>query len=273
MYGLVCTSLSRAESVWAQTTLVLGQVYAQDAPTSLSTPREPPLVIETTFRLPSNIRTKLLVSFPPKSYIPLCFAWNIYPTPSLFRSGVLLLRIQVWSAVPLGIRRLQNCFVVGSYVRRCVVSRISIGLKICCIGNGGTAGEFVRVSQIIPQVIIHLHWLTEKIGKPLIICGLKFVKDIVVRFGIPHSVITNNVATCLKGKSKSTAITMGSAFTSHLWLIHSPTTKLSGPMEYFYLGLIRLKRIYNFLCSMLVYAPFALCFVYTSWRFYAFFQN
>jgi hypothetical protein len=25
--------------------------------------------------------------------------------------------------------------------------------------------------------------------------------------------------------------------------------------------LIRLKRIYNFLCSMLVYAPFALCFV------------
>jgi hypothetical protein len=34
--------------------------------------------------------------------------------------------------------------------------------------------------------------------------------------------------------------------------------------------LIRLKRIYNFWCSMLVYAPFALCFVYTSWRFYAF---
>jgi hypothetical protein len=25
--------------------------------------------------------------------------------------------------------------------------------------------------------------------------------------------------------------------------------------------LIRLKRIYNFWCSMLVYAPFALCFV------------
>jgi hypothetical protein len=34
--------------------------------------------------------------------------------------------------------------------------------------------------------------------------------------------------------------------------------------------LIRLKRIYNFWCSMLVYIPFALCFVYTSWRFYAF---
>jgi hypothetical protein len=26
-------------------------------------------------------------------------------------------------------------------------------------------------------------------------------------------------------------------------------------------GLIRFKRIYNFLCSMLVYTPFALCFV------------
>jgi hypothetical protein len=41
-------------------------------------------------------------------------------------------------------------------------------LKICCIGNGGTAGEFVCVSQIIYQVIIHLHRLTEKIGQPLI---------------------------------------------------------------------------------------------------------
>jgi hypothetical protein len=26
-------------------------------------------------------------------------------------------------------------------------------------------------------------------------------------------------------------------------------------------SVIRLKRIYNFLCSMLIYAPFALCFV------------
>jgi hypothetical protein len=36
---------------------------------------------------------------------------------------------------------------------------------------------------------------------------------------------------------------------------------------------IRLKRIYNFLCSMLVYTPFALCFVYTSWCFYAFYAT
>jgi hypothetical protein len=69
----------------------------------------------------------------------------------------------------LGIRRLKNRFVVGGYVRRCVVSRISIGLKICCIGNGGTAGEFMCVLQIIHLVIIHLHRLTEKIGQPLII--------------------------------------------------------------------------------------------------------
>jgi hypothetical protein len=64
--------------------------------------------------------------------------------------------------------------MVGGYVRRCVVSRISIGLKICCIGNRGTAGEFVCVSQIILQVIIHLHRLTEKIGQPLIILVLDF---------------------------------------------------------------------------------------------------
>jgi hypothetical protein len=37
--------------------------------------------------------------------------------------------------------------------------------------------------------------------------------------------------------------------------------------------LICLKRIYNVLCSMLVYIPFALCFVYTLWRFYAFFRT
>jgi hypothetical protein len=59
--------------------------------------------------------------------------------------------------------------MIGGYVRRCVVSRISIGLKICCIGNGGTTGEFVCVSQVIYQIIIHLHRLTEKIGQPLII--------------------------------------------------------------------------------------------------------
>jgi hypothetical protein len=35
-------------------------------------------------------------------------------------------------------------------------------------------------------------------------------------------------------------------------------------------ALIRLKRIYNFWCFMLIYTPFALCFIYTSWRFYAF---
>jgi hypothetical protein len=54
-------------------------------------------------------------------------------------------------------------------VRKCVVSRTSIGLKIYCIGNGGTGGEFVCVSQITHQVIIHLHRFTEKIGQPLII--------------------------------------------------------------------------------------------------------
>jgi hypothetical protein len=36
------------------------------------------------------------------------------------------------------------------------------------------------------------------------------------------------------------------------------------------LSVIRCKHIYNFLCSMLVFTTIVLCFVYTSWRFYAF---
>jgi hypothetical protein len=42
------------------------------------------------------------------------------------------------------------------------------------------------------------------------------------------------------------------------------------PVVYFQRRLIRLKRIYNFLCSMLVYTPFALCFVTLRDVFYAF---
>jgi hypothetical protein len=41
MYGLVCARLSQTESVWAQTRLVLGQVFVQDAPTPLYTPGRP----------------------------------------------------------------------------------------------------------------------------------------------------------------------------------------------------------------------------------------
>jgi hypothetical protein len=37
--------------------------------------------------------------------------------------------------------------------------------------------------------------------------------------------------------------------------------------------MIRLKCIYNFLCSMLVYTPFALCFVTLRGGFYAFSRN
>jgi hypothetical protein len=38
-------------------------------------------------------------------------------------------------------------------------------------------------------------------------------------------------------------------------------------------GLIHLKRIYNFWCSMLVYTPFALCFVTLRGVFYAFYRT
>ena len=56
-------------------------------------------------------------------------------------------------------------------MHRCEASRISIGLKSCCIGNRGAAGEFVGISQVIfINHPIH-HRLTEKIGPPPITGG------------------------------------------------------------------------------------------------------
>jgi hypothetical protein len=52
-------------------------------------------------------------------------------------------------------------------VRKCVVSQISIGLKICCIGNGGIAGEFVRVSQIILKLSSIYIGSLRRSGNPL----------------------------------------------------------------------------------------------------------
>jgi hypothetical protein len=45
------------------------------------------------------------------------------------------------------------------------------------------------------------------------------------------------------------------------------THKITHPFGYI---LIPLKRIYKFLCSMLIYTLFALFFIYASWRSYAF---
>jgi hypothetical protein len=59
--------------------------------------------------------------------------------------------------------------------------------------------------------------------------ALKFVKDIVVRFGIPHSIITDNGTNLSRGKLKNTTITTGSALTLHLWRIHSLMARLRGP--------------------------------------------
>jgi hypothetical protein len=75
-------------------------------------------------------------------------------------------------------------------------------LKICCIGNGGTAGEFVCVSQITYQVIIHLHRLTEKIGQPLII----LVSDSSVYSVSIHKFIPVNSFLFLSYTEKATKI-------------------------------------------------------------------
>jgi hypothetical protein len=62
--------------------------------------------------------------------------------------------------------------------------------------------------------------------------ALKFIKDIVVRFGIPDSIITDNGSNpCLKEKLRSTAITTESTLTLHPWHIHSLMAKLKGPTD------------------------------------------
>jgi hypothetical protein len=61
--------------------------------------------------------------------------------------------------------------------------------------------------------------------------ALKFDKDIVVRFGIPHNIITAMALTCLREKLTNTAITMESTLTLHLWHIHNPMARLKGPMD------------------------------------------
>jgi hypothetical protein len=51
------------------------------------------------------------------------------------------------------------------------------------------------------------------------------------------------------------------------WLVER---KVEGQGAPHHATVIRLKRIYNFECYMLVYAPFALCFVTLRGVFYAF---
>jgi hypothetical protein len=53
-------------------------------------------------------------------------------------------------------------------LRKCVVLRISIGLKICCIGIRGTAEESSSASHKLSSSNHHHPRLTEKIGQPLI---------------------------------------------------------------------------------------------------------
>lgn len=77
----------------------------------------------------------------------------------------LLLKIQVLSIVPLGIGRLQNRFVVGGYVRKRVVLRISNRVENCCIGSKGPTRDSPASRELSS---IH-NELNKKIGPPLII--------------------------------------------------------------------------------------------------------
>jgi hypothetical protein len=80
--------------------------------------------------------------------------------------------------------------------------------------------------------------------------AINFIKSIVFRFGVPHNIITDNETNFTFKEFKSYCESMGIKL-KFASIVHPKTNG----------QVIRLKRIYNFLCSMLVYTPFALCFV------------
>ena len=55
-------------------------------------------------------------------------------------------------------------------LQRCEASRISIGLKSCCIGNKGAAGEFVGFLQVIFHHHPSTHSSLRRSGNPLSSC-------------------------------------------------------------------------------------------------------
>jgi hypothetical protein len=61
--------------------------------------------------------------------------------------------------------------------------------------------------------------------------ALKFVKDIVVRFGIPYSIITNNGTNLSQGEVEEYYHHNGIRLDWHLWHIHSLMAKLNRPTD------------------------------------------
>jgi hypothetical protein len=82
---------------------------------------------------------------------------------------LLLLKVGVLSIVPLGISRLQYRFVVGGYVRKRVMLRISKGLRAVSLAAGISQRVYSN-TRVISIIIITIYIaLAEKIGTPLII--------------------------------------------------------------------------------------------------------
>src|SRR3954463_1656604 len=62
--------------------------------------------------------------------------------------------------------------------------------------------------------------------------ALRFFRDLVVRFGLPHSIITDNAAAiCHSEKWRLIVGRKASDLTLHLWHTHNPTVRLSEPMD------------------------------------------
>ena len=61
--------------------------------------------------------------------------------------------------------------------------------------------------------------------------ALRFVWDLVVRFGLPHSIIMTTEATCHSEKWRLIAGRKASDLTLHLWHTRNPMVWLSEPMD------------------------------------------
>ena len=57
--------------------------------------------------------------------------------------------------------------------------------------------------------------------------ALRFVRNLVVRFGLPHSIITDNG----RGVAGESVGTKASDLTLHLWHTHNLMVRLSEPMD------------------------------------------
>ena len=60
---------------------------------------------------------------------------------------------------------------------------------------------------------------------------VQFIKKVIFRFAIPHSIITDNGTNLSKGAMKESVNVSTSGLTCHQWLTPSPIVKQRGPIK------------------------------------------